>query len=177
MIVNQQEIERKFLLKVRPDELLVGVRGEAIRQGYLLSGEAELRIRERAGICTMTVKRGSGLERFEQECPIPPEQFAMLWPLTEGRRIEKVRYVVSRDGLYYEIDIFEGPHAPLMVLEIEFSSREASREFSVPAFAQREVTEDKAYKNAALALDGLPTGVPVMGEDKKRKKKSKKAKK
>lgn len=152
----QQEIERKFLLREKPAELLAGVTGQRILQGYLLSGETELRIRERAGTCTMTVKRGSGLERFEQECTIPQEQFAMLWPLTAGQRIEKVRYVVPLGGLNYEIDIFEGELAPLMVLEIEFDHVDASREFTVPDFVEREVTEDKAYKNAALALKGLP---------------------
>ena len=156
--MEQVEIERKFLLGGIPEELLTGVSGERIRQGYLLSGDSELRIRERAGKCTMTVKRGSGLARQEQECSIPQEQFDMLWPLTAGQRIDKVRYAVPRASLIYEIDIFKGDLAPLKVLEIEFNDIEESQAFRAPDYVEREVTEDKAYKNAALALTGLPAG-------------------
>ena len=156
--MEQLEIERKFVLATVPEELLAGVTGERIRQGYLLSGDTELRIRERAGSCSMTVKRGSGLERQEQECLIAQQQFDMLWPLTAGQRIDKVRYAVPRGSLLYEIDIFKGDLAPLKVLEIEFSHVAASQEFEVPDFVEIEVTENKAYKNAALALNGLPAG-------------------
>ncbi len=152
------EIERKFLLRSVPQELIAKTEGESIRQGYLLSGDSELRIRERAGICTMTVKRGAGLERFEQECVIPQQQFEMLWPLTEGQRIDKVRYAVPRGTLIYEIDIFNGDLSPLQILEIEFNSVEASQEFIAPDYVEKEVTDNKAYKNAALALKGLPAG-------------------
>ena len=152
------EIERKFLLRSVPQELIAETEGESIRQGYLLSGNSELRIRERAGTCTMTVKSGSGLERFEQECVIPQEQFDMLWPLTAGQRIDKVRYAVPRGTLLYEIDIFNGDLAPLQILEIEFNSVEDSQEFNAPDYVVSEVTDNKAYKNAALALKGLPVG-------------------
>ncbi len=161
--MEQLEIERKFVLKELPETILAGVCGQCIRQGYLLSGDSELRIRERGGKCTMTVKRGTGLKRQEQECVISAQQFDMLWPLTEGQRIDKVRYVVPCVGLNYEIDVFKGDLAPLKILEIEFDSVAASREFNVPDFVAREVTEDKAYKNAALALMGLPVGSLLNG--------------
>jgi len=43
-----------------------------------------------------------------------------------------------------------------MLLEVEFASVAASRDFSLPAYVTLEVTEDPAYKNARLALCGLP---------------------
>lgn len=154
---QQLEIERKFIVSQLPEGLLEKAVGEKIKQGYLiLENQRELRIRQRNNLCWMTLKQGSGLERFEQECQIPDEQFKMLWPLTEGKRIEKIRYLVENCGHVFEIDIFSGSLASLLVLEVEFSSVEASRKFRVPDFVKKEVTDDKNYKNAALATDGLP---------------------
>ena len=151
------EIERKFIVPKLPEDLLASVPGETIRQGYLLlEAERELRIRDRNGEFRMTLKQGSGLARNEQECLIPADQFAMLWPLTKGKRIEKTRYAVNRAGLVFEVDVFSGQLAPLILLEVEFPSLQASREFSVPAFVEREVTDDRAYKNSSLATAGLP---------------------
>ena len=33
--------------------------------------------------------------RVEEEIPIEAERFDALWPLTEGRRVEKVRHYVA----------------------------------------------------------------------------------
>lgn len=154
---QQLEIERKFIVSQLPEGLLEQAVGEEIKQGYLiLENQRELRIRQRNTQCWMTLKEGSGLERLEQECQIPDEQFKMLWPLTKGKRVEKTRYLVESGGHMFEIDIFSGTLSPLLILEVEFSSVEASQKFRVPDFVKTEVTEDKNYKNAALATCGLP---------------------
>lgn len=154
---QQLEIERKFILSHLPDSLISGVQGDEIKQGYLLRENCrELRIRKRNQEYWMTLKQGSGLSRFEQECSIPSSQFEMLWPLTEGQRIEKTRYTVKQQEFLFEIDLFKEHLEPLVILEVEFETLQKSRDFLVPAFASREVTEDKAYKNATLASDGLP---------------------
>lgn len=151
------EIERKFLLSEAPAEFLSGASGEEILQGYLIVDQnRELRIRRRGQSCWMTLKQGDGLARYERECRIADEQFDMLWPLTEGRRVEKTRYAVENSSLTYEIDIFSGALAPLIMLEIEFDSIQASADFTPPESVIKEVTEDKNYKNASLALRGLP---------------------
>ncbi len=155
--MGQLEIERKFVLEQIPRQLLAGLAGERIRQGYLLRDrEVELRIRQREQDCFMTVKRGSGLARHEQECTIPAAQFAMLWPLTGGRQLEKTRYTVRQGEHLLEIDVFAGRLEPLVLLEVEFPTIEAAQAFDRPAFIKFEVTADRAYKNAALASRGLP---------------------
>lgn len=154
---KQLEIERKFVVSHLPEELLEKAVREEIKQGYLiLEDQRELRIRQRNNQYWMTLKEGSGLERFEQECQIPDGQFKMLWPLTEGKQIEKTRCLVENCGHVFEIDIFSGTLAPLLVLEVEFSSTKESQKFRVPDFVEKEVTDDKNYKNATLAIDGLP---------------------
>ncbi len=146
------EIERKFIVTSLPENLLNGVTGEEILQGYLICDDRrELRLRKRAGNYLMTVKRGSGLTRMEQEQPIDRQLFDMLWPLTENRRIEKIRYCLQQGDHLLEIDIFKGTLAPLILLEVEFEDTAASANFKVPDFVNREVTDDKNYKNSRLA--------------------------
>lgn len=154
----QSEIERKFIISQLPERFLKNAQSVEIEQGYLiLEGDRELRIRKRDNKFWITLKQGSGLKRFEQEESISAELFSMLWPLTEGKRIEKVRYLIELNGHTLEIDIFSGALTSLIILEVEFSSVEESRSFKSPDFVMKEVTEDKSYKNAALATRGLPT--------------------
>ncbi|HEY5506433.1 MAG TPA: CYTH domain-containing protein, partial [Coriobacteriia bacterium] len=129
------------------------------RQGYLSVGpDAEVRVRDAGGSATLTVKSGSGMVRAETEIPISQEQFEALWPATQGRRIEKRRSCTSLHGLCAEIDVYEGDLKGLEVVEVEFTSVEAASAFVAPGWFGREVTEDAAYKNAALAITGRPTG-------------------
>lgn len=149
------EIERKFLFE--GDVAAVGATRKArIRQGYLAVGDREVRVRDQQGSCFLTVKEGSGLARQESEVRLSRRQFEALWPLTDGRRIEKVRSVVEAGDHVVEIDIFEGALAGLVTAEVEFASRDEARRFAKPAFLGAEVTGVRAYANAALAADGLP---------------------
>jgi CYTH domain-containing protein len=150
------EIERKFLLERLPPA--VGrLPGKRIRQGYLAIGHArEVRIRMIGGQCWMTVKQGAGLVRQEIETRIARGQFEQLWPVTEGLRIEKTRYALRHRGRTVEIDIYGGALAPLQVAEVEFPSIEASERFTPPDYFGEEVTDREDYRNAALALYGLP---------------------
>ncbi len=145
------EIERKFLLHTPPPGL-EGAEQRVIRQGYLaLEPEREVRLRQSGESFWLTVKEGSGLQRRETEIALEPTQFATLWPHTQGRRIEKVRYLFEWEGVTLEIDRYQAPHAPLMVVEIEFTDLEASTAFEPPPFLGEEVTGQRAYSNAALA--------------------------
>lgn len=156
------EIERKFLLKRLPEELLTGARVRTIRQGYLIvEPDRELRIRQIDQEFWMTFKGGSGLERSERECRLTAEQFAFLWSLTAGKQIEKERHLVDWQGYRLEIDLFGGSLAPLVLLEVEFASRAESGEFEPPDFAAREVTSEPGYKNASLAIHGVPPTNPL----------------
>src|SRR6185437_12757190 len=98
-----------------------------------------------------TVKRGRGLDRGEVEVAISAEAFDALWPLTEGRRIEKTRYELPHGDATIEVDEFGGQLEGLLVAEVEFDSREASELFEGPDWLGREVTDDPAYSNRTLA--------------------------
>ncbi|MDO8551653.1 MAG: class IV adenylate cyclase [bacterium] len=157
---SSKEIERKFLVKTFPDNLDQYPSLEII-QGYVaITNEgAEVRIRKAGNRCFLTVKRGSGEVRDEIEIKIPKKQFNLLWPATENRRLEKVRYFVPFGGQTIELDMYRGPLEGLVVAEVEFDSPEESAAFVGPQWFGRDITEEEIYKNKRLALHGLPPGV------------------
>jgi CYTH domain-containing protein len=146
------EIERKFLVERLPDDL--GGTARRIDQGYVALDEgAEVRVRRIGDELWLTVKGTGGLARVEEELLLSPEQFDSLWPLTQGRRIEKTRSTLP-DGV--EVDVYDGSLAGLVVAEIEFASEDESGAFEPPEWFGAEVTDDPRYKNRALAVDGRP---------------------
>jgi len=153
------EIERKFLLPAPPDDLDRHP-STAIEQGYLAvhPDGTEVRVRRRGGAATLTVKSGGGKVRAEEELALADADFERLWPLTEGRRIEKVRHVIAteQDGVEIELDVYTGDLAGLVVAEIEFPGEDEADAFDAPEWLGREVTGDGRFKNQRLAVDGRP---------------------
>jgi adenylate cyclase len=95
--------------------------------------------------------------RVEEEIEIEADRFERLWPLTEGRRIEKTRYEIPLDdGLVIELDVYTGGLDGLVTAEVEFGSEEAAEAFEAPDWLGPDVTEDLRYKNQRLARDGAP---------------------
>jgi adenylate cyclase len=150
-----REIERKFLVSAIADHAGPGTR---ILQGYLplTSEETELRVRRKGENMVLTVKRGRGLDRGEREVAISTEVFETLWPLTEGRRIEKTRYELPHRDATIELDEFGGELEGLLVAEVEFDSLRASERVEQAEWLGRDVTDDPAYANRSLAERGRP---------------------
>ncbi len=158
--MNALELERKFLIAEAPADL-ERYPADRILQGYLAIDDngSEVRLRRRGERTTLTVKQGGGLARREEEVEITRGQFDRLWPLTEGRRVEKTRHLIDLPrGLMIELDRYDGQLAGLLVAEVEFPSAAAAQRFRPPDWFGREVTEDEAYKNQRLATAGLPEG-------------------
>jgi adenylate cyclase len=152
------EVERKWIVEKAPQEAL-SAPCTAIDQGYLTvgSGGAETRVRRRDENHTLTVKSGAGMSRAEHEIEISREQFQALWPATEGARIQKRRHKLPAGGeLQIELDVYGGTLEGLIVAEVEFDDPWAAESFRAPYWFGREVTDDSAYKNHRLALEGLP---------------------
>ena len=155
------EIERKFLIKY-PDikwlESLPNCRKVDIIQTYLVSGNGdELRVRQRGEngsyICFKTRKRLiDGMKRIELEERLSQEEYMRLLMEADPtkRPIRKTRYCLSWDNQFFEIDVY-----PFWndrgVAEIELSDENTPIRFPKELKVIREVTDDPAYKNAALA--------------------------
>ncbi len=146
------EIERKFL--VTGD----GWRSAAhqaikMRHGYLaaLGGAASVRVRVQGTQGKLNVKAAKiGMSRAEYEYDIPEaEAEEMLATLCSGL-ILKTRYYVNVGAHLWEVDVFEGDNAPLIVAEIELSNEEES--FVRPDWIGSEVTLDHRYYNHTLSV-------------------------
>lgn len=90
---THHEIERNFLIKNLPDNFFQLPHVEIV-QGYVAldpSGVA-VRLRQWGTKYLMTVKSYRADFRIEREIVLTDDQFAELWPATEGRRLRKVRY-------------------------------------------------------------------------------------
>lgn len=151
-----KEIERKFLVKQLPENLQQ-YPSKAIIQGYLAITEdgTEVRLRHKGDRYFLTVKSGFGLQRGEAEIELSEHQFEKLWLMTEGKRIEKIRYEIDYRGMRIELDIYSGILEGLKVAEVEFPSIDQAKLFIPPNWFGREVTEDERYKNRNLLLLGI----------------------
>jgi adenylate cyclase len=153
--VHWMEVERKFIVPDAPS--LEGLEPNPIEQGYLAVGESgEVRLRRVRDQQWLTVKRGAGLTRAEEEIELSAEQFGVLWPLTEGRRLTKRRYVIPHEGLEVELDVYEGELDGLLLAEVEFAAEDDARAFEAPDWLGEDVTEHPGYKNESLAEHGVP---------------------
>lgn len=145
-----REIERKFL--VAPDQWSPGATaGVRIRQGYLSTDPARIvRVRAAGDRAFVTIKGAtSGIERAEFEYPVPPADAEwMLDHLCQRPLIEKTRYRVPFDGRTWEVDVFAGENAGLIIAEIELPSADAHP--NLPPWVGAEVSHDPRYFNAAL---------------------------
>ena len=152
------ETERRFLID-DPSEAIEGAPSEQIDQGYVaIDGATQVRVRRRGGAHTLTVKRGGGESRFEEEVEIDAAQFTALWPLTEGRRVVKRRYLVGPRHRI-ELDVFADRLGGLAIAEVEFGSEDEARGFEPPPWFGREVTGVAEYSNVNLAVAGRPPSV------------------
>jgi|GEM_PF-31222 len=156
------EIERKFLIR-RPDltllENMPNCSEVDIIQTYLCSDQPnlEVRVRQRGKdgnyIYTETVKkRISKMKRVETERRITQREYLTLLMNadTKRRQIRKVRYCLTANNHYLEIDIFPF-WQKIALLEIELSDE--NQQINLPDFIEvvREVTDDMRYTNRALA--------------------------
>ncbi len=144
------EIERKFLL--RDDSWRADAdAGSVMRQGYLIGARrASVRVRISGERAHLNIKSATlGIERQEYEVEIPlTDAEELLDTLCERPLIEKTRYHVRHDRHTWEIDVFSGDNAGLVVAEIELGS--ADEAFEKPAWLGQEVSHDKRYYNVCL---------------------------
>jgi len=151
-----EEIERKFLIS--GEVWREKAEGTRYRQGFL-STEPEriVRVRVAGPRGSITVKGknvGARRAEFEYEIPVADAE-RMLDTLCKRPLIEKVRYTLAIGPHTWEIDVFEGDNAGLVVAEIELSREDEA--FERPDWVGNEVTEDPRYFNSNLVANPYRT--------------------
>lgn len=144
-----EEIERKFL--VIDDAWRPFAEAMRYRQGFLSTDpERTVRVRVAGERGTLTIKGITiGARRTEHEYEIPlADAQHMLDALCKRPLIEKVRYTLVLGSHTWEVDVFEGDNAGLVVAEIELQNEDEA--FDRPSWLGEEVTDDPRYFNANL---------------------------
>jgi adenylate cyclase len=152
------EIERRFLVAADRGLLLDADDCRCLRQGYIgIEDDRQIRIRTMAfpdGSVTeawLTMKsRGPGIVRSEIETPIDAGAAEEFLTRIKGRLIVKDRYEVLDHGLVWEIDVYRGDLAGLVVAEVELTR--ADQKVDIPAWAPVEITGIGGFGNLELAF-------------------------
>jgi adenylate cyclase len=160
------EIERKFLLV--DDGWRAGAdptQATRIRQGYLVrERERSVRVRLEQPLAggaargTLTIKGApNGAARLEVELPLERADAEALLAICPPLVIDKERWrVPAGDGRCFEVDVFDGPHAGLVLAELELENEHEA--IPRPSWLGREVTDDARYQNAVLSeRPGVPS--------------------
>jgi CYTH domain-containing protein len=148
------KVTRKFLVGELPKTLALGTPRE-VETGYLCVEKEgpEMFIRRSGDSATLCYRIETGLRQSEVETPLSPEQLAILWPLTDGRRACKKSYEFLFGEVPLTLDIYQGRLNWLRIAEAEFKGRIAAESFSVPPWLYREITDIIAYRNSNLSRE------------------------
>jgi adenylate cyclase len=150
------EIERKFLVASESWRNAVS-KVSSVSQVYLAVTDcASVRVRIKNGdTAFLTVKAAdAGRIRAEFEYAIPVDDARAMFALRAGKIVEKQRHIVIFEGQRWEVDVFSGDLDGLVMAELELD--DADQQFGKPDWLGEEVTDDRRYYNACLALNGLP---------------------
>lgn len=142
------EIERKFL--VTGTDWKHGAVGVPYAQGYLSKNRGKtVRVRVAGSDAFLTVKGATeGISRVEFEYPIPVADAHAMLSLCEGPLIQKTRYRIPFQTHLWEVDVFEGDNAGLVVAEVELSHPDEP--VLLPPWIGQEVSHDLRYSNVQL---------------------------
>lgn len=145
------EIERKFLVTDERWRQAV-VRRVRYEQGYLSrSPTSAIRVRTDGARAYLNIKHTvDGITRLEFEYPIPlADAEELLARVALRPLIVKTRHDLEFGGRRWEVDVFEGENAGLVVAEVELEAADAA--LSLPPWVGREVSADPRYYNANLS--------------------------
>ena len=145
-----KEIERKFLVRDSSFRDLA-VKAVRILQGYLFdTARGVLRVRIKGEKAFLTLKSANrGITRNEWEYEIPVADARQMLELAGNAVLEKTRFIVPFEGKVWEVDVFEGKLAGLVLAEVELPSEDT--EVVLPPFVGEEVSTNPMYYNSALA--------------------------
>jgi len=146
------EIEHKYLVSVAEWNNVQASDCVEIRQGYLQTDPNKtIRVRTKGNKAYFTIKgKAVGASRLEFEYEIPVADANELLDKFCSNLVEKVRHYVVHEGKTWEIDVFAGLNAGLIVAEIELNSEEEM--YTLPNWVAENVTSEVKYANSNLSI-------------------------
>ena len=149
-----EELELTYLVKELPD--LKSVPSKEMLDIYLPSTQehCHLRIRKIGEKLEITKKEPvtgtDSSHQLEITIPLTSAEYAELSTLP-GKRVGKTRYYYTEAGVDHEIDIFTGDLHGLVLVDVEFDTKENKSAFAKPSWCLAEVTQEKFLAGGMLA--------------------------
>jgi adenylate cyclase len=144
------EIERKFTVDIEKWAKVIKPQPISIAQSYLSSSpECTVRVRLKGDKAYLTIKgKTSGISRSEFEYEVPVSEAKEMINTLSSKTLSKKRYEINVGNHLWEIDVFEGNLAGLIIAEIELSSED--EQFELPEWVIEDVSHDTQYYNSNL---------------------------
>ena len=155
------EIERKFLVRDGAWRGLC-VRRERLVDGLLATSKGrKVRVRiygDRATLAIKTRKNGPVRHEYEYEIPLHDAR-QLLANECGGDVVAKTRHYVPFQGFTWEVDVYEGALAGVVIAEVEL--KHDNIEPPRPAWIGREVTDDPDYRQSKLRARAGGAALPT----------------
>ncbi len=141
------ELEKTYLLKYFPEGIKENKSIEIFDIYIPKSADHSiLRIRQRGESFEMTKKeplRGNdSSEQQEHTIKLSKEEFSEL-AVVDGKKLHKMRYLHPYGENTAEIDVYQDNFNGLVLVDIEFKTREQKEKFLMPEFCLAEITQEK----------------------------------
>ncbi len=144
------EIERKFTVNIEKWAEVIKPQPIFIEQSYLSSTpECTVRVRLKGDKAYLTIKgKTSGISRSEYEYEVPVDEAKEMMNTLSSKTLSKKRYEINVGNHLWEVDVFEGKLAGLIIAEIELTSEDEV--FELPKWVIEDVSHDAQYYNSNL---------------------------
>jgi len=153
---SRPEYERRFRVVAGRLPPLDPATARLIEDRYI--DGSRLRLRRMSGGGTATVhkfckKYGGGVPGEPiVNIYLSEAEYALLAALP-GRNLVKRRFLLDVGAIRFGVDLFENPHAGLLLCEVEAESQAELDGIVLPDWIGTEVTGDAAFTGAALAVE------------------------
>lgn len=153
--MTEVELELTYLAKTLPDGL-ADCPSKLIVDVYFPAADPHptLRLRQNGDIYQITKKLMAGgndsSHMIEETIPLTAAEFAEL-SAHGGKRVVKRRYAYDYHGQLAEVDVFQENLTGLVVVDFEFTDRDAQNSFNMPDFCLADVTQDTLIAGGKLA--------------------------
>jgi len=150
-----EEFEITYLPRKLPDGVFSAPKKDMVDIYVPASAEhPHLRIRKCGDEYEITNKQpiadGDASHQMEQTIVLTKEEFTAL-EKADGKRVAKTRYYYTEEGVHYEIDVFKEDLNGLVLVDVEFQSREEKDVFKAPDWILADITQEQFIAGGMLA--------------------------
>lgn len=154
-----EELELTYLAKYIPENLASSPHKKIVDIYIpIIEGHPKTRIRRSGEKFEITKKQplveNDSSHQIEDTIALTKKEYEALIQIP-GKRVSKVRYYLNREGINYEIDIFNEGLYGLVLVDVEFNTIAEKNAFQKPDFCLVDVTQEEFVAGGLLAGEGV----------------------